>query len=524
MAKTKPPISHSKIDWPVTLIPLLMVTSLCTIFVIFPDESRSVVDKVHYFLVSRFGAYYILLGLGFFMMSMYVAFSKRGNIRLGNLNKPKYSNFSWGSMVFTATMAADILFFALHEWGFYFTSMPLDFDELSLAQRQLWASTYPLFHWGAIPWSFFILPSAAYGYMLFVKGRSRQTLSEACRPILGSKVDGLWGKVIDVVGIFGMIAGAATTFSLATPLINLALNQVLGLPIDKWITMAILVTIAIVYTLAVVFSYKGIAYVAKLCVFFFVLLIISFLAGGNVLYTIETTATALGNLINNFFRMATWMDPLRLSAGKGIAVGTDAAAFPQTWTVFYWAYWIAWCVATPFFIGKISEGRTIRQTILGSFVAGLGGTYASISVFGNYGLYQQVTGRIEVAQQLASGVSQSEIIIDIFRTLPFPDLALGLLVIAMILFYASTFDALTMVMATYSYKNLGKKEEPKPGMKAFWSMLFVILPVALLFSEQTLCQLQTVSIVAALPISVVLIIIISGFLKESKQTAQSKEI
>lgn len=185
MKGTKPAVSPKSIDWPLTLLPVLMVAAVCSLFVIFPQKSKSVIDLVHHFLVSRFGVYYVLLGLSFFMLSMYVAFSKLGHIRLGNISKPKYTNFAWGSMVFTATMAADILFFALHEWGFYFESRPLDFGTLSLAQKQLWASTYPLFHWGAIPWSFFILPSAAYGYMMFVKGRSRQTLSEACRPILG---------------------------------------------------------------------------------------------------------------------------------------------------------------------------------------------------------------------------------------------------------------------------------------------------------------------------------------------------
>ncbi|MBQ2701095.1 MAG: BCCT family transporter [Clostridia bacterium] len=519
--KTRP--THRKIDWFITLVPLALIAAVCLCFVLVPEVSKQVVDWLRALLANVLGSYYILIGLGFFLVSMYVALSKRGNIRLGTLKKPRYSTFTWGSMVFTATMAADILFYSLHEWAFYYNSLPLDFAEMTLAQKQLWASTYPVFHWGAIPWSFFILPSAAYGYMMFVRGRHRQRLSEACRPLIGKRADGALGKGIDLMSVFGMMAGAATTFSLATPLISLALRELFGLPVNKWVTIAILLVIAAVYTLAVVFSFKGIAYVAKLCVVFFIVMIVSFLIGSDVIYLIETAITALGNLVNNFFRMSTWMDPLRLSAGLGAQPGATTAAFPQSWTVFYWAYWIAWCVATPFFIGKISEGRTLRQTILGGYVAGLGGTFTSMFIFGGYGLHQQVMGRLDVAGMIAGGMNQSEAIVAIFNTLPFPQIALLLLVVTMILFYASTFDALTMVMSTYSYRNLKEDEEPGRGIKAFWSLLFVLLPCALLFSEQTLSQLQTVSIIVALPISLVLVVIVYCFFKQSKETLSARK-
>ncbi len=499
-----------KLDWSVMLLPLGIVLILCAFLMGFPAQSKLIIESLRRFVSQYFGWYYIVIGLGFFLLSMYVALGKRGNIRLGDAAKPKYSHFSWASMVFTATMAADILFFALHEWMYYYTTLPLDFTSLSLAQKHLWASSYPLFHWGPIPWSFFILPSAAYGYMFFVQKRSRQRLSEASRPVIGKHADGPLGKAIDIFASFGLLAGAATTFSLATPLITLALNAVFGLPQNKVVTIAVLIIIAVVYTLAVVFSFKGIAYVAELCVWFYLALIALFLLGGNVIHTVETAITAIGNVANNFLRMATWLDPLRST------VDASGMSFPQSWTIFYWAYWIAWCVATPFFIGRISEGRSIRQVILGGFAAGLGGTYASFSIFGGFGLGLQATGRIAVAEKLASGASQSEVILDIFRMLPFPRIALVILVIAMVLFYASTFDALTMVMATYSYRDDDKEQEPSRGMKTYWSLLFVLLPVALLFSEQALSQLQTVSILAALPISFILILVVISFLKTSK--------
>ncbi len=501
------------IDWVVMTVPLAIIGALSALLIFFADESRGVIDAVRDFITGTFGWYYILIGLVFFLAGLYVAFSKRGNIRLGNLEKPRYGTFAWGSMVFTATMAADILFFALHEWTYYYSAVPLDFNTLSAAEKHLWASSYPLFHWGVIPWSFFIVPAAAYGYMFFVDGRSRQRLSEACRPVIGKRADGALGRTMDLFSVFGLLAGTATTFSLATPLITLALNRVFGLPSTKFTVIGVLLVIAAVYTAAVVFSFKGISYVAQICVWLYAAMLALFLIGSDFIYMLETAITALGNITSNFFRMATWLDPLRLTAAEGSAMG-----FPQQWTVFYWAYWIAWCVATPFFIGRISEGRTLRQVIIGGLVAGVGATMVSFSVFGTFGLHLQATGRIAAAEMIASGAPAGEVILYIFSFLPLPKVTMLVLVAAMVLFYASTFDALTMVMSTYSYRG-DSLEEPGKGMKAYWSLLFVLLPIGLLFSEQAMSQLQTISIIAALPISVILIIVLVSFLKASRNRA-----
>ena len=139
------------------------------------------------------------------------------NIRLGKLKKPRYSTFTWGAMIFTSTMAADILYWSLCEWSYYYSETPFAMEGMTLAQKQDWASSYPLFHWGPIPWAFYILPAAAYGYMMHVKKSPRQRMSEACRPILGDRVDGKLGKAIDLFAIIGLLAATATTFRHRNP-------------------------------------------------------------------------------------------------------------------------------------------------------------------------------------------------------------------------------------------------------------------------------------------------------------------
>ena len=513
---TKNNKKSSRIDWSLTLFPLLAIGLLAALLIAFPENASKVIESLRGFLVNDIGFAYMAFGLAVVGISLYVAFSKYGKIKLGGGEKPRYSNFSWGAMIFTSTMAADILYWALIEWAYYYNEKPFAMEAMTLAQKQDWASRYPLFHWGPTPWAFYILPAAAYGYMMYVKKSNKQRMSEACRPILGKKMDGPLGKAIDIFAIVGLLAATATTFSLATPLLSEAVSMVSGAPQGKGLTIGILVFIAAVFTLAVFFGFKGISKLANVCIGLFLALLALFFFGGPMGYIIETGISAIGGVAQNFLEMSTWMDPLRLSAADGVN------GFPQTWTIFYWAYWISWSVATPFFIAKISEGRTLRQTILGAYISGISATFTAFTAFGNYGLYQQVTGRVDAAGALAAGSAPSTVILQIFDTLPFPAVTILVLILAMVAFYASTFDALTMVIASYSVKDIQEGEEPSRKLRVFWSIVFILLPVALLFNESTLSMLQTLSICAALPIMVIIGIIIAGFLRQLQGKGEEK--
>ena len=499
------------IDWGITVFPLIAIAALAVLLLAFPENAGAVIGSMRSFLVNDIGFSYMLFGLAVVLISLYIALSRYGNIKLGGGEKPKHSTLSWGAMIFTSTMAADILYWALIEWAYYYNERPFAAESLTLAQKQDWASTYPLFHWGPTAWGFYILPAAAYAYLLHVKKNPVQRMSEACRPVLGKWVDRWPGKLVDIIAIVGLLAGTATTFSLATPLLSQALSEITGLPQSNILTIGILVLIAAVFTLAVLFGIKGISKLANICVVLFLCLVAIFFFGGPMQYIIESGVTGLGGVAQNFFSMSTWMDPLRLSSADGVN------GFPQTWTIFYWAYWISWSVATPFFIAQISEGRTIRQTILGSYISGVSATFLAFIVFGNYGLFQQVTGKVDAAGMLAAGEAPATAILSIFETLPIPKIAMVVLILAMIAFYASTFDAITVVISDYCLKNRAQEGEPPRKLRIFWSLVFIILPVALLFSESTLSMLQTLAICAALPIMIITCIIIAGFIRQLRR-------
>ena len=200
------------------ILPLIVVVALCVVFILAPVESTRIMDSIRNFLGNEFGFFYILMGLGVFLITLYIAFSKYGEIKLGNLEKPQYSDYSWATMIFTGVFAADIIFYSFIEWALYASEPWIE----QMGGVQDWATTYPLFHWGPIPWAFYVVLAVAFAFSIHVRGRNRQKFSEACRPLLGDKVDKAPGKILDFIAIIALIAGTATPLSLATPLLGTA--------------------------------------------------------------------------------------------------------------------------------------------------------------------------------------------------------------------------------------------------------------------------------------------------------------
>ena len=496
-----------RIDWVTTLVPFFGVAALCVLFMVIPDSSKTVLESVRKFIGDDCGLYYAILGVGVFWLSIWTAFSKYGKVKLGNLDKPQYGNFMWGAMIFTSALAADIMFYSLSEWAMYASDPHVQ----SMGSMQMWAPTFPLFHWGPIAWCFHIILAVCCGFMLHVRKRERQRFSEACRPLFGDKMDGEWGRLIDIIAILAMLAGIATTFSLATPLLSAALCEVLGISDSIALTILLLVVIAVIYTLAVWFGMKGISKMAKWCMyFFFAFLAYVLFLGGETRYILETGFQSIGNLIQNFIGLSTTLDPLR------------ETSFPQNWTLYYWAYWMAWTIGTPFFIGMISKGRTIRNTILGGYGWALAGTFTSFIILGNYGLAQQMKHGLDIVGFVDGGGTYYEAILKILGTLPLPEVAMTLLVITMIMFYATSFDTLTLIASTYSYKRISPDEEPHKAIRTLWAVMFILFPIGLIFAENSMYGLQSVSIIAAFPIGIIILMMIWSFFKDINNVFENK--
>lgn len=493
------------IDLSTTIIPFAFVLILCAFFVIAPITSTSIMSAVRTFLNDNLGVYYLITGLGVFIVSLWIAFSDIGAVKLGGADeKPQYGFFAWGAMIFTCGLAADILFYSLCEWIYYAQEAYI----AKLGSIQEWTPVFSLFHWGLIPWSFYATLAACFGFMLHIRGVKKQKYSEACRPIFGDKIDGFTGRFIDILAVFALIAGTATTFSVATPLLSDAITGLVGIEPSKFLTISILIIICAVYTFSVMCGMKAVSGLANICMYIFLALLLYVLIfGGEMRFIIETGFASLGKMFQNFIELSTWTDPLRITQ------------FPQNWTIFYWAYWMVWCVASPFFMGSISRGRTVRQIILGIYLFGVSSTLISFIILGNYGLGIYTAGIFDAINFYSASGNIYQTIIAIINTLPAPWLVFMLLIAAMTAFYATSFDSITLVASVYSYKNFEKIEKAGALMKLFWAVLLILLPIALVFSEESMNNLQTVSIIAAFPIAIVIILIIASFIKDAGQYA-----
>lgn len=499
-----------KIDWGITLIPLGIIIALCILFFVFPESSNKILTKVRFFFGDTFGTYYLVIGLGIFILSMVIAFSKVGNIVLGKSGeKPKYSFFAWGSMMFTCGLAADILFYSFSEWILYATDPHIS----ELGSVQEWAGVFPQFHWSFIPWAFYLVLAVAFGFMLHVRKRDKQKYSEACRPLLGKYTDKLPGRLIDLLAVFALIAGTATTFSVATPLMAEIISNLFHIEVSRTvINIIILVITCFVYTYSLLHGFKGISILAKACIFlFFGLLVFVLLFGGKTRYIIETGFESFGRMIQNFIGLSTYTDPNRTTS------------FAQNWTIYYWAYWMVWCVAAPFFIGSISRGRTVKQTILGGYGFGVGSTLLSFVILGNYSMGMQTSGAADFIATYNQTGDLYSLIVSIIKTLPCAPVIMVVVLITMIAFYATSFDSIALTASCYSYHRLGKDEQPHKLIQLMWCILLILLPIALLFSGSSMSNLQSVSIVAAFPIGIVIVMIAISFMKDSKKYIKEVE-
>lgn len=502
--------TKGRIDWLVTLTPFILIVALTAMLFAWPDESNNVIGQIRFFFGDTLGVYYLLIGVATLVVSIFLSFSKYGNIVLGDPGeKPRYSFFTWGAMMFTCGLAADIIFYSFSEWVMYATNPHIE----ELGSVTDWAGVFPLFHWSFIPWAFYLVLAVAFGFMMHVRKRDRQRYSEACRPVIGKHADGLLGRIIDLFALFALLAGTATTFSVATPLISAIFMRLTGLEMSRTLlTIIILLLTCAVYTYAVLHGFKGISFLAKLCIWlFFGLLIIVLVIGGQGRFIIEYGVQSLGKMVQNFVELSTFTDPARTSN------------FPQDWTIYFWAYWMVWCIAAPFFIGNISRGRTIKQVIMGGYIFGVGSTIVSFIVLGNYGVGLQTSGAADFIAQYRESWDLYALILNIIDTMPASTFILIVALLSMIAFYATSFDSIAYTAACYSYRRLKEDEHPHKLIEFLWCILLIALPIGLVFSESSMNNIQSVSIISAFPIGLIMIVMIWAFFKDAKKLMTERE-
>jgi BCCT family betaine/carnitine transporter len=500
--------SMDLIDKPTFYGSLFLLLLVTVPLIIFPDQGAAWVLSARYFLTDTVGVLYLALGVGAFGFMLFICLSDIGNILLGAPGEdPEFSTLSWASMLFCAGIGASILYWSMIEWAYYYQDPPFGVEGMA-SEAARWAAAYGIFHWGPLAWSIYLIPALPIAYFYYVRKRPVLKISEALLPVLGERTAHGWlGKVLDVMFVFGMLGGAATTLSLAAPLINEGAHELFGTP--KNITSQIVVLILC----TAIFGYsaysglkKGIQMLSNINFWLALALLTFVFVVGPTVFLAEVGLDALGRVLSNLIHMATWMEPF------SDFEGFSDSGFPQDWTIFYWAWWLAFAPSVGLFIARISRGRTIRGMVMGSMFFGTFGTFLFFMVLGNYGLYLQLSGQLDVIAIL-NAQTPTAAIFAMLKELPLSYLVIAVYTILAVIFTATTFDSISYILASVVQKNVG--DEPMRWNRMFWACALSIMPITLLLLGG-LETLQTASIVGGAPLLPVALLLCISVVKAAR--------
>ncbi|MEZ9628139.1 BCCT family transporter [Vibrio breoganii] len=497
--------SFSLIDKPTFFGALFLLLSVVFPLILFPVQGANWIAVAKSFMTDKLGVLYLALGIAAMCFMIYTIFSDLGQIKLGDADElPEFSNASWAAMLFCGGIGASILYWGCIEWAYYYQSPPFQLQAGS-EEAIRWAATYGLFHWGPIAWSIYLIPALPIAYFYYVRKQPVLKISSALMPVLGEKrANGGIGKLIDVLFIFGMLGGAATTLGLAAPLINGGLHHIFGIPNNTLSQVAVLLLCTAIFGYSAYAGLeKGIKFLSNINFWGAMGLLLFVLVAGPTVFILETGLDSIGRMLSNFFMMASWAEPF---GGYGEFTDTH---FPQDWTIFYWAWWLVFAPCMGLFIARISRGRTIKQMVVGSIFYGSLGCFLFFIVLGNYGLSLQLTGELDVVSILNQSGAPAAIFATL-DTLPMGTMVIGVFTLLCVIFTATSFDSISYILASVVQNDV--TEEPMRWNRLFWAFTLSFLPTVLMFMGG-LSTLQTAAIVGGLPLLIISMMLMVSFVR-----------
>lgn len=493
---------HDKrIDWISFATCVALILAICIPLVAFPGRGSRFLADAYDFITGELGILYLVAGIASLGLLLWLALGRYAHVRLAAGDEaPEFSTFSWVAMLFCGGIGAGLMYWCMIEWTYYYTAPPFGAEPRSVAAAE-WASTYGMFHWGITAWAIYCLPALAIAYPYYRRRLPWLRFSSACNRYLRGRELGVAGRFVDFWLIVAIVAGAGSSLAFCTPMIAACIAWLFGLEYGFWLDLAVIGLAISIFATSVWLGLKrGMKNLSDLTLALSLVFLAFVFIAGPTLFLARSSVNSLGLMFQDFVRMNFWSDPYARSG------------FVESWTVFYWAWWLSYAPFIGLFVTRISRGRTLREVIAGMLVFGSLGCWLFYMVAGNYAMHLELSGQLAVTDVVSrEGIPRA--IVAVLESLPLAWAAIALFTLVSLVFTATTYDAAAQALAASLTLRLPDGADPARWLRVFWALAIGILPATLIYVGG-LRTVQTVIVVSSLPVLAICIVATTALLRD----------
>lgn len=492
---------HGPVFWPATILIVLFISVTLIVGSPMAEIFQSTQDTIS----KNFGWLFIVAVNLFFVFSLYIGFGRFGNIRLGGEDAEKeFSTLSWFAMLFSAGMGIGILFWGVAEPVYHYMNPP--FGEGSTLESAEKAMNLTFLHWGFHAWGIYALVGLSLAFFAFNRNQPL-TIRSVFLPVLGKRVHGPIGNIIDVFAVLATLFGLATSLGLGVKQVSGGLHHVFGTPNTVWMQVFLIIAITLVATVSVVTGIKrGVRFLSEWNVRIAAFLLLMVLILGPSLFIFKSFVQNIGNYLNDILVVSTWTEAYRDRGWQG------------GWTVFYWAWWISWSPFVGMFIARVSKGRTIREFIFGVLLVPSVITFLWLTAFGGSAIFMDIKGTAEgLGERII--VDESTALFVFFEQFPWSNFLSVVGILLVISFFVTSSDSGSLVIDSIT---AGGKLDAPVAQRIFWANTEGAVAAVLLLGGG-LTALQTAAVTTGLPFLLILIVMMYSLHKGlSSEMARSQ--
>jgi len=486
---------------PVLWISVLIVLGTALWMMLAPTAASEVLGVIVGWVSTWFGSWYFAISAAVLGFVIVVALTRAGRIRLGpDDSRPSFNILTWSAMLFATGIGTDLIFFAVAEPATQYLAPPVTDPETTAAARE--AVVWTMFHYGHVGWAMYALMGLALAYFHYRKGRPL-SIRSGLEVLFGDRVWGRWGHAIDIAAIMGTVFGVAVTLGIGVSMLSRGLHLLTGMDDSLIIKIALIVVAVVMSTVSAVSGVaRGVRRLSELQVVLALVLLAIILVTGDTSFLLNGLVMNVGDYLASLPAMT--LDTMAFEA---------PTEWLNAWTLFFWAWWIAWAPFVGLFLARISRGRTIRQFVLGTMTIPFVYITLWVSFFGNSTLQTIRSGGETGARMAELGVNEPEsALYFLLEQFPLAPVLIGLAIVTGLLLFVTSADSGALVLAKLSCDPRSPDEDAPGWLRVLWSALMGLVTLGLLIAGGV-AALQQATMLMGLPFSFVMLGIMIAFWK-----------